>query len=146
MNHNGRKIHTLPGRMPGAGPASPATAFMAQQLNRMFGEINAQVGRLAPDGQVLVAYMVQGFRPALDAQGGLSVDLKWLKKDPKCLYGLKDASPCLKPATHAAPGGIYLCEDHAGLSAELMLAGHDGPLEKIADIVAAANQGKDGAS
>jgi len=105
------------------------------QLNHTIGQINSQVGKLAPDKdppEILVAYRINGFKPRLDIAGGVNVDLMWFTQPAVCMHkadignGGMAGTICGVAATHIFKGA-YLCTAHA-----------QGGAVGIADILAKA--------
>lgn len=115
--------------MPGQGNERNLAAI-AGQLNRAFAEINEQVGKLAPGGDVIVGYIVSGVAPSITNPGALGVNVRFLTRAPVCLVKGEDGQPCGEQATFATPPNTFLCERHA------LLLPEGTKIDAIEDIVA----------
>lgn len=113
---------------------------VVDQLNRMFRQVNSQLGKLAPqDGppQVLVAYRVQGFVPRMDLVGGMHLKLAWFTQPPVCTQVVPGGTQehpqiCGQQATHLWQGQ-YVCAAHAPAGAQLLtdvVAREQGPADE----------------
>lgn len=90
----------------------------ANQLNGIFAQVNAQLGKLDEHGNVIVAYVVSGFHVKPTKQPQLGLEATMVTQAPRCKKLMDPLDPkkpqafCGRPAAWAREGAGYFCDDH----------------------------------